>query len=436
MDSLDAVVAQVQALSGSPDDVAHLNTVLSVQSMEELLSKTSSRLGPSLARLDGSRHSLGYLYLLEAQVSSPSMRDQSSHVMASVISFIEVCSAEQIRLAPEKFASLCSKLREHAVSCKEYSRAILPLQNAIRKIQPSKEHLTPQHADMAQLCLLAKCYSSALPVLDEDIFEVEPKKTALQLRDFLLYCYYGGMIYLGLKQFQRALEFFHHTVSAPATVLNAITVTSYKKFILASLVATGQVAPLPKFTPSVVQRSLKSCCQEYLELAGAYAGGEAEELQRCLTRHTDTFKADSNLGLARQAVASVHKRNIQRLTMTFLTLSLQDIASTVQLAGPKEAELHVLRMIEDGEIFASINQKDGMVRFQEDPEQYNTREMAEKIDVHIQKTIHLARRLATLEEAVACDRTYLSRISMKDRHGRYGDPEDFDLGSQKVFDTI
>ena len=46
-----------------------------------------------------------------------------------------------------------------------------------------------------------------------------------------------------------------------------------------------------------------------------------------------------------QVVSSMYKRNIQRLTQTYLTLSLQDIANTVQLRGPKEAEMHVLQMV-------------------------------------------------------------------------------------------
>lgn len=54
---------------------------------------------------------------------------------------------------------------------------------------------------------------------------------------------------------------------------------------------------------------------------------------------------DNNLGLAKQVIASLYKRNIQRLTQTYLTLSLQDIADTVQLDGQKEAELHILQMV-------------------------------------------------------------------------------------------
>jgi COP9 signalosome complex subunit 3 len=114
----------------------------------------------------------------------------------------------------------------------------------------------------------------------------------------------------------------------------------------------------------------------------------------------------------KQVLSSMYKRNIQRLTQTYLTLSLEDIASSVQLKTPKEAEMHVLRMvgvfcpiqsdhiictityfyflpiqIEDGEIHATINQKDGMVSFHEDPEQYKSCEMVEHIDSSIQRYV-------------------------------------------------
>lgn len=41
--------------------------------------------------------------------------------------------------------------------------------------------------------------------------------------------------------------------------------------------------------------------------------------------------------------------------------------------------------IQDGEIFATINQKDGMVRFLEDSEQYKSCRMIERIDSSIQR---------------------------------------------------
>lgn len=47
----------------------------------------------------------------------------------------------------------------------------------------------------------------------------------------------------------------------------------------------------------------------------------------------------------KQVLSSLYKRNIQRLTQTYLTLSLQDIANTVQLENSKQAEMHVLQMV-------------------------------------------------------------------------------------------
>lgn len=73
----------------------------------------------------------------------------------------------------------------------EPMRAIVPLQAAIKKIQPSSEYLTAIHADFLQICLLSKCYKASLNILEDDIFEIDQKRTGLVPRDFLLYCYYG-----------------------------------------------------------------------------------------------------------------------------------------------------------------------------------------------------------------------------------------------------
>ncbi|GBG42279.1 hypothetical protein CBR_g75710, partial [Chara braunii] len=436
MESLEAVVANTLALSSTFDDLSHLSSLL--KQSEDLLVRNLDKLGDVLGALDAGRHSLACLHILDVLSSRvPVGSPDSGEVICRISSFINDCSADQIRLAPELFASVCHKLKDFVMTAGNLPiKAILPLQTAIRKIQPTPEHFTPQHADFTLVCLLSKCYNAALPILDTDIFEVDPKKTALTPRDFLLYCYYGGTVYIGLKRFNKALQLFHHAITAPSTVLNAITIAAYKKFVLVSLIVNGQLAQFPKYTPSIVQRSLKTQSQAYVNMGNAYATRNVEEVQRCITSHHEGFNNDRNLGLAKQVVASLYKRNIQRLTQTYLTLSLQDIADTVKLEGPRDAEMHVLRMIEDGEIFATINQKDGMVRFHEDSEQYNTMEMAERLDGEIHSMMKLAGKLTAVDEQISCDRAYLGRMSMRDgRHGRYADPDDFDhVGAQRILD--
>ena len=52
---------------------------------------------------------------------------------------------------------------------------------------------------------------------------------------------------------------------------------------------------------------------------------------------------DGNAGLLKQALAARQMRHTQRLTQTYLTLSLADIARHVGLVSPQEAEQHILR---------------------------------------------------------------------------------------------
>lgn len=57
---------------------------------------------------------------------------------------------------------------------------------------------------------------------------------------------------------------------------------------------------------------------------------------------------DKNLGLARQVLQALYRRNIQQLTQTYMTLSLADIAKQVGLEGPKaprEAEDFLVQMV-------------------------------------------------------------------------------------------
>lgn len=52
-------------------------------------------------------------------------------------------------------------------------------------------------AAAAARCLLAKSYNAAAPLLDVELTEVDPARTATGPTDLLLYCYYGGMVAAG-----------------------------------------------------------------------------------------------------------------------------------------------------------------------------------------------------------------------------------------------
>ncbi|XP_021299105.1 COP9 signalosome complex subunit 3 [Herrania umbratica] len=421
MNSVEGLVTQIQGLSSTASDVSVLQNLL--KQADESLHAESTRLLPFLDQLDPSKHSLGYLYFIEACTAGPVTKEQASTFALIIARLISSCVADQIRLAPDKFISVCKRFKDQVLLLEEPLRGVAPMLTAIRKLQSSTEHLTALHPEFLLLCLLAKCYKTGLSILEEDIFEVD------QPRDLFLYCYYGGMICVGQKRFQKALELLHNVVTAPMSTINAIAVEAYKKYILVSLIHHGQFSTsLPKYAASVAQRNLKNLCQPYVELANSYNNGKVADLETYVQANEEKFESDNNLGLVKQVISSMYKRNIQRLTQTYLTLSLHDIASTVQLNSPKEAEMHVLQMIQDGEIYATINQKDGMVRFLEDPEQYKTCDMIERIDSSIQRLMTLSKKLTSMDELMSCDPLYLAKAG---RERQRLDFDDFDTVPQR-----
>ncbi|KXJ29960.1 COP9 signalosome complex subunit 3 [Exaiptasia diaphana] len=213
-----------------------------------------------------------------------------------------------------------------------------------------------------------------------EAFDIVEMGGKFDSKALLSYYYYGGMIYAALKNYDRALYFFEVAVTCPAMDVSHIMLESYKKFILVSLILNGKISGLPKYTSNVVQRFLKPLSSPYHELANTYASNNPSDLQATIAKHQETFARDNNVGLVKQVRSSIYKKNILRLTKTFLTLSLTDMANRVQLNSPREAEQHILHMIEDGDIYATINQRDGMVSFHDSPEKYNSPNMLKKLD--------------------------------------------------------
>ncbi|TNN29188.1 COP9 signalosome complex subunit 3 [Liparis tanakae] len=86
------------------------------------------------------------------------------------------------------------------------------------------------------------------------------------------------------------------------------------------------------------------------------------------------------------------------------------MASRVQLSGPLEAEKYVLHMIEDGEIYASINQKDGMVCFHDNPEKYNNPAMLHKIDQEMLKCIEVDEKLKSMDQEITVNPQFVQKV--------------------------
>jgi len=426
---MDKILQSIQNFTST--DVDMLKQLVSfLQKSDESLNKHANAIDDLLVQLEPGIHSLGWAFLLAAKSKHLQPADKNIFLQQCV-QFLTHCSPIQIQLAPKPVRTICQKFVDILVDAKETIRGIEPLRQAIQRIAPGPTFLTPQHWMFTLCCIQAKACNIAIPVLDQDAFQIDTDSTALDSKDVRLFFYYGGVAYMGMKKFQQAIDYFKAVITAPAVVPSAIMVEAYKKYVLASLLATGQVDSVPRYTTNTLLRHIKQLCAPYDELATAYSTHSTDDVHKCAETNHEVFNKDSNFGFVKQVASSLYRRNIQRLTKTYITLSVEDIAKTVKLHSRDAAEQEVLNCIERGEIFATVSHKDGMVSFNENPEQYDTNVTLHTLDNSLRKTMDLSDTLQTVDEQITLSQKYLEKI-VGDKGGRWqggggaSGPQDFD----------
>ena len=165
------------------------------------------------------------------------------------------------------------------------------------------------------------------------------------------------------QKYSRALYMLEAVVTMPAVAVSHIMLEAYKKYLLIWLIINGDrsqdALTFPKYTSPVVSKYIRPLCAAYQDVVKAFYATQHSELNSVLEKHQVIFAEDGNAGLVAQVVVARQKTSIKRLTKTFLTLSLEDVASRVGMNSPAEAERQLVSMIEEGSIFARISQKDG-----------------------------------------------------------------------------
>eukprot|EP01012_Entosiphon_sulcatum_P048462 TRINITY_DN66949_c0_g1_i1.p1 TRINITY_DN66949_c0_g1~~TRINITY_DN66949_c0_g1_i1.p1 ORF type:complete len:429 (+),score=77.44 TRINITY_DN66949_c0_g1_i1:37-1323(+) len=400
---MDAIVSQI--LSNKKEQLDTLKKYLD-QHLPTIKSH-AAQIPNALAALEPSKHSMGMCYFLfvRAQFQIDTL------FLQTVEAFLDGYNASQIRdRCPEKFAFVVHTYTDSLRACNQASRGISRLIKVINTFCPTSSSLSPVHADFVMLCLAAKNYKAARRVIDTTIFEISPRKLGVTPRDFMLYYYYSGMVWIGLKMFDKAHEFLQTAVTIPCSCLSAIMVEAFKKFVLVSLIHKGKLESLPRQCSPAANRHLKRHCPEYMEFAGAYTKRDFAKLQQVAQQSGELFLADRNIGLVQQCLAKYVEQAIQRLTSTYLTLSLGDIAANVGLPSAAEAGSILLRMIERGELSARINQKDGMVSFTDKV----SSSLIESVEEEMEATQKIVQRLEEMDEEIQVSREYLTRQLLRD----------------------
>ncbi|KAG6876742.1 hypothetical protein C0992_011973 [Termitomyces sp. T32_za158] len=414
-ESLDTILNQITTTNNAVALNNSLRNNIPKESRDTILASFLSGGQDPLTVLDMRENTLGVLWILAARLTLPTAAPPPWPLVQE---FCHTFIPEHSRLAPDRVTAVARGIAAHATASLNPKAAIQPLYDLVRRYPPDLSYLTSIHTAFAlvrpsfllivlsqhhqQSCVSTQTFSALVPVLYNPITNIDTVLSPdLTYNDSLIYHYLGGITFAALKRWTQAEEFFEIALSTPGHVPAALQLEALKKLKLVQLIATGKTAPLPKYTHPLLLRLFKS--SPYSTFVNAYPHN-TDLLHDCVQREAATFAAEKNTGLIQQAFARAPRWTLKKLTGTYVTLSLSDIAKAIKIESEDDVRALLLDMIEANDVTAQIS-ADGAVTFS-DPAPTFTKEQVDCVLADVQNQAEL---LSFLERGMAKSKEYLSK---------------------------
>jgi len=400
----------------SADSPSQLNHQLKTFAPKEVRDVILASLLPDgqdpLSVLDIQANTLGILHIFTARLHTTGAPILP---LGYVAEFCRTFVPEQARYVPERVTLLASGIPLLAEAAGNLSLAVQPLFDLLTRYAPSLSHLTTIHPVLLKTCVSTRHFTAALPVLAHPITTIDTSISDLHYNDNLVYHYAGGMVYAALKRWAEAQEFFEICASSPGPAAAGIQMEALKKLVLVQLIHEGKTTPPPKYIHPVLPRLLKGT--PYSAFANAYPDRRAE--LRSIVEGEPVFATEKTLGLVLQALERAPRWSIKKLTSTYLTLHLSDIAHAVGIENVDEVRALILDMIASSEISAQLS-ADGTVSF------FDPRVAFDKADVDrvLARAQEQAALLASLDRGMARNKEYLTKAVKGKEEGSWGAMDD------------
>ena len=381
---------------------------------DDLLYNNLTRVDQVLTLLNTNDNSIAIAQVLWAKLSSlpldADLLNTVEPLIVQTVSFLKEANYSDFEVQGLDLFSRMVKVFGNVLVSRERAQiGLQPIRNVIKIMRREGEFISVL-TTFLYLCLRSNNFRPAFEILDSDIVEIRHEGPKSDFVDIILYFYYGGVCYLAAKNYSRANLFFEIAVSTPATAVSKIMVEAYKKYLLTSFILHGKLKGSPvKSSPSsnIFLRSVKSSTQVYSDLLDCKI---VADLNESLSRNETAFREDGNYGLVKLCIVSMYKRNIQKLTKTFITLSLADITSTVKLENTSQTEKFITEMVNEGQIQAKVNHEQDMVYFSDNSEQRNGEEALLKLTEQISKCVEINAKFRELDDAIKTSAQYQEKL--------------------------
>ncbi|GLA97224.1 hypothetical protein AtubIFM57143_004714 [Aspergillus tubingensis] len=348
-----------------------------------------------LDNLDPSQHTLCYLLILNIQVDSLQKRTKENvpdeikpgnDLWARVAYFLQHFDPIQVRYAGYEWRRLVELLAHAAEVTAKPFLAVQVIKEALLRLN-SPGVLTSLHVTFLRLTLLSKSYHHALPVMERWVFQFPTSSVQayrkhisrplcsedtfgdtfisdasgfsakLTYRDHMRFFLYGAMIYLALKEWDKALHWLSIVISSPVNdSVSKIMIEGYKKWILASLLAHGKLISSPRVISAHVSKVYQTLTKPYASLVDAFERGDYPRLRAEIDIGRSVWRTDNNEGLVSQLFYAYNSFLVIKLGRTFSALTAADVAqrTLAPLAFSANIEDFVALLVMSGTLSATL----------------------------------------------------------------------------------
>lgn len=335
----------------------------------------------------------------------------------AVLLLIDNSTSACLQYASKEVATVMRILTDLACKIGHGKSVIVVLHKTLHLISPNPHCLTPVHALLLQACISGQMYCFAITDLNQQsILEVDDPEKGMSIADFLLYFYYAGICYSATKDYQSAIRCFNQAITSPASVISAIVVACIKKVRLVCLIATGKDYELPMYASSCVKVAYKCKMGAYDEIVRCFLNDDDTGMSRAITDKEsffDELNKDQNMGLAKQVAGAMLSYRIQRLTETYMSMSLTAMAVAVGLGSDvKATQDALLDMVASGDIHATIDHKTNMVRFadlnegQDDSSSAVNEEMMVLMQTKLEEIMDVSAKMRLIQTKLLTSKAY------------------------------
>jgi len=255
--------------------------------------------------------------------------------------------------------------------------------------------LTALHIILVKLALESGNYQDASPVLEKFILyfpgiKDQPKAKYLcdmslsppayitansgfapkfKYQEVLEYFLYSGMVFIGQRKWELALQCLEHAVTFPIKENNVskIMVEAYKKWVLVGILLEGRLLPLPKSTSSGAAKVYHILAKPHETLAQIFESGSASRLKAEAEAAQSAgnqgwWVPEGNFGLVLHVLAAYQRFQIRRLADVYSKISIPEIVKETtsaetgsKLQSAAAGEQLVRDMINGGELHATLS---------------------------------------------------------------------------------